>query len=365
MYGDAYCAEQSVNRFGPLITTDGAFLRADYLNWNTKTEKYQLLGAPVANNPNPAVPFTIFAPGTSTPVGFGSVPTNNGIDFSGQNGIRVTGGVSFLNGGSLEASAFFLGRRQSGYTVPLGQPVQTTILLFGLFPFPGPVLPNVLATSTLANGQVSDHLFLYNQSFSVQALSQIWGGDMTYLMDYDVSGPLQFRPLIGARYINFTERLTQVGVFADQFLGTPPFASTIQSLAINNLWGAQVGFRSSFVSKYVEFGVTPKLLLLGNTMVSTVRANQFRSITDPASEQTDVTNKFTFGSDLEGFASINITPSFSIRAGYNFMWFNTVSRPTRNIVYDDRGPAVPAIGEKTFFQSVIIHGASFGGELRF
>jgi len=365
MYGDAYCAEASVNRFGPLVTTDGAFLRADYLNWNTKSEKYQLLGAPVANNENPAVPFTFLAPGTTTPIGFGSVPTNNGIDLSGQNGIRVTGGVSFINGGSIEASAFFLGRRQSGFTIPLGQPVQTTTLLFGIFPIPGPVVPNSMATSTLFNGQVSDHLFIYNQSFTETVLSQLWGGDITYFMDYDIAGPLQLRPLIGARYINFTERLTQVGVFADPFLGTPPFASTIQSLAINNLWGAQVGFRSSFVTKWVEIGVTPKLLLLGNTMVSTVRSNQFRSTFDPPSEQTDVTNKFTFGSDLEGYATLNLTPSFSLRAGYNFMWFNTVSRPTRNIVYDDRGPAVPVIGEKTFFQSVIIHGASFGAELRF
>src|SRR4029078_6567507 len=143
-------------------------------------------------------------------------------------------------------------------------------------PGEGLTLPNVLATSTLFNGHVSDHLFLYNLSYQAVFQSQLWGGEANYFYDMDAVGFLQFRPLMGVRYINLTERLTQVGVFQDLLPG-PLVVSTIDSRTRNDLCGAQIGARTQIVTQYLEVGITPKVLFLGDTFTSIVSTNHLRT----------------------------------------------------------------------------------------
>ncbi len=99
-----------------------------------------------------------------------------------------------------------LAPKQSGYTLPLGSQfdLNQLIVLPGTTVFPvGTFVPAVVATSTLSNGQISDHLFLYNQSFTAIYTSQLWGAEANYLMG-DTVDAIQFLPLAGVRYINLT-----------------------------------------------------------------------------------------------------------------------------------------------------------------
>jgi hypothetical protein len=155
-------------------------------------------------------------------------------------------------------------------------------------------------------------------------------------------------------------------VFQDQFIGGAPVSTQIGSHNINNLWGGQIGFRAQVVPKWIEFGATPKLLMLGDTAYSSVYAARFRSNSDPTVFNDRLTNAFTFGTDVNGFASVNIAPNFSVRVGYSILWLNRVTRPHRDIVYNDNGPNAPAaIGQQTVFHDIFIHGFNFGCELRF
>lgn len=358
--------EASINRFGPRVVVDSWFLRAEYLNWNIGSPGNVPLGAPVAGVQNQAVPFTIFVPGTQIPFAYGYVPTTNSINLTDTSGVQVTAGVEFIDGGQFELSAFMLARKQSGFTLPLGLPFDLSALGFGSgIPGTGPLVPIVVATSTLQNGQIANDLFLYDKSFQAIFTSQLWGAEANYLWGETVDA-FQFLPLAGARYMNLTETLTQIGVFQDPFIGGPIVSTQIGARTINNLWGGQVGFRGQMITKYLELGVTPKLLMLGNTAASSVYAARFRSINDPTVYNEDVTTKFTFGTDVNAFATVNIAPNFSVRVGYNVLWINQVTRPHRDIIYDNNGPAAPAgIGQQTVFHDIFIHGFSFGAEFRF
>ena len=368
-YGDDDEVEASINRFGPRVSVASRTLRVEYLNWNIGNPGNVLLGAPVAGIADPERPFPIFAPGTTTAIAFGNVPSTDSLNLTNANGVQVTAGWDGINGGRLEVSGFMLARRQSGFTLPLGSLADLGTLGLagstgGPFP-PGTIVPTVAATSTLANGQIADHLFLYNKSFTANYTSQLWGGEANYLFG-DAVDTFQFLPLVGARYLNLTETLTQTGVFQDPFVATAPVSSQIGSHTINNLWGGQVGFRAQVVTKWLEFGVTPKLLLLGDSAYSSVYAARFRSNSDPTVFNDDLTTKFTFGADVGAFVTVNVAPNFSVRGGYNLLWINQVTRPNRDIVYNDNGAAAPAgIAQQTIFHDIFINGFSFGCEFKF
>ncbi len=66
------------------------------------------------------------------------------------------------------------------------------------------------------------------------------------------------------------------------------------------------------------------------------------------------------------FVTVNVAPNFSVRGGYNLIWINQVTRPARDIVYNDNGPSAPAgIAQQTIFHDIFINGFSFGCEFKF
>jgi hypothetical protein len=369
--------EPSINMVGPQVKVNSWFLRAEYLNWNTRLPKNALLGAPVFGDfvTNPSQPFLIFAPNTNTVLGYGYVPNLNGINLNDNSGVRVTTGIDFINGGSLEISGFMLARKQSGYSIPLATAglFDPSILLFQQYGIgtgvPGnqALVPYVAATSTLVNGSTdSSELFLYNNGYTVTYTSQLWGGEANYLMDGDASEIVQFQPLIGARYLNLTERMTINGIQLDRFNpGSAPLDTTILSTAMNNIWGGQIGLRASVNTKYLEFGATPKLLFMGDTAANTVSASNFTVPNNGTTSQSDVTTRFTFGSEANAFVNINLTPNFTIHTGYTVLWINQVSRPYKNVYYNDAGQAGPPIGLQYVPHDVMFYGFNFGCEFRF
>ncbi len=373
-YGTAEDVEPSINMFGPQAKVNSWFLRAEYLNWNIGSPGNVPIGAPVAGVPNYTKPFLIFAPNTQTAIAYGQVPTTDSMRLTDTSGIQVTTGLDLIDGGQIEVSAFMLGKKQTGFStnyanIPLFDPAQLLFHQYGIgtgVPGTQGLVPNVAATSTLANGQLSNHLFLYNQSFAATYISQLWGGEANYLIDDYAGDVAQFLPLIGARYINLTEHMNVNGVFADQFNPGSITNTSIQSMTMNNLWGGQIGFRAQIVTKYLEFGATPKLLVLGNTAVSGVDTQNFRFAGDTPTSASDVTTKFTFGGEVNGFVNINITPTFTVRGGYTLLWINQVTRPNRDIVYNDNGNSSPiGISQQFVFHDIFINGFNFGCELRF
>jgi hypothetical protein len=193
----------------------------------------------------------------------------------------------------------------------------------------------------------------------------LWGGEANYLYDLDAVGFLQFRPLIGVRYLNLTERLTQTGVFQSD-LPIAPIVSTIDAHTTNNLWGAQVGFRTTVVTQYLEVGLTPKILFLGDSMTANVFTNHLRSNSDPTVGSISTTTAGVFGTEVGSFAQINLSPNFSIRGGYNLLWLGRVTRPQKDVYYNDNGSsAAPAIASRLVFSDILITGFSVGAELRY
>ncbi|MGE5194803.1 MAG: BBP7 family outer membrane beta-barrel protein [Deltaproteobacteria bacterium] len=369
-YGSVDEVQAAGRRVGPRARVDGTFLRVEYLNYNFKNPGHELLGAPVAGVADPTKPFLVFPPGAPAPLAFAVVPSTQSIDLSNTSGVQVTGGMSFIDGGSLEVSAFMLARKQSGFRMLPGQNIPFDTDFDGTIDPPavelaeGESLPLNVATSTLFHGQLSDHVFLYNVSYQAVMQSQLWGGEANYFFDVDDIGMLRFRPLIGARYLNLTERLTQVGVFQDILPG-PPIVTTIDSHATNNLWGPQIGFRTQIVTKYLEVGLTPKLLFLGNTAQVNVFTNHLRSNVDPVVGSGDHTTTFSFGADVGTYAQLNLSPHFSIRGGYNLLWLNRVTRPHKDVYYNDNGPlAPPAVVSRTVFSDILINGFSVGAQFQ-
>jgi hypothetical protein len=107
-------------------------------------------------------------------------------------------------------------------------------------------------------------------------------------------------------------------------------------------------------------------MFLTNTMSASFPTNHLTSNADPYTKSDDVTTQFSLGVDVGTYGQINITDNLRIRVGYNFYWFNRVTRPQNNIFYNDNGfAAPPGIVANLIKQDFIVHGVSVGGDLRF
>ncbi|MGQ0633120.1 MAG: BBP7 family outer membrane beta-barrel protein [Planctomycetaceae bacterium] len=352
--------------YGPLACTDGGFLRAEYLNWNFSDPKNTLLGAPVAGIGNPAAQFPVFEPGTNNIIAVTSVPTTTPMGLNDISGIRVTGGVDLTYGGAIEVSAFMTRVKETGFVVGQDQFSQLHFVTNPGEPLSGHLVPTTVSTSVLQFGQISDNLLLYNQSYTATLQSQMWGGEANWIGDFDRVGFIWCNPILGVRYFNLHERLTQTGIFQDNTILAPAIVSTIDSVTYNNLYGPQAGARLEMMTKFIQLGLESKLMFLTNTMLASVATNRLRSNADPYVKTDDLTTQFSFGVDIGTYGAINITEHLSIRVGYNFYWFDRVTRPESNIYYNDNGPvAPPGFVTNLTTQNFIVHGVSVGGDLRF
>ncbi|MFN0051260.1 MAG: BBP7 family outer membrane beta-barrel protein [Planctomycetales bacterium] len=361
-YGDQqdYQSEQAPARYSSEPLFNGGFIRAEYLHWNLPDPGTTLLGAAVNNIANPTDPFVVYFPGTSLPQAVTRIPTAQSVKLADVNGIRTTVGLELFHGGTIEVGAFMLAKKQSGFEID--NFASTSV---GSFPF-FRNLPGTVGTSLLENGQVSDTVLLYNQSFSVTYASQVWGAEANYVIDNDNGGLFHLNPTVGLRYFNIHETMNQRGVFQDTTLGGPEIVTTIGSSAYNNLYGGQFGARLELVTKYFNLGLDPKLMLLGNSMFAQVDTNHLRSNNDPFTSSSDRVNRFSLGVDIGTYATLNLRPNFSVRVGYNLIWLNRVTRPEDNIYYNNNGLSnPPAVGTNLTDHDFMVHGVSVGGELRF
>lgn len=343
------------------VWCDGGFVRVEYLNWTLRRPGLELLGAPTLTRRDPTIPFNVFFPGSSVPIAVTTIPNLDSILLRNNNGMRLTGGLDFFNGGGIELSAFMLEKANSGFT--LDNFGQTNPIGLGF----NVAVPVTVGTPTLVNGQLSDNIELYNQSFTAFYESQLWGAEGNFLFDLATDGPFQLRPMIGGRYISLDERLSQRGVFRDFVSGQPDVNTEIDSNTKNALGGGQIGLRTQFVTRWFEIGGDAKLAFLGNSMNAFVRTNHFRSNLDPVVATKDNLDAFSLGVDLGGWLTVNLTQHFSVRAGYSFLWLNRVTRPEDNIYYNDNGPfpTPPGVVAKLVKSDFAVYGFNIGGELRY
>jgi hypothetical protein len=319
----------------PRLFSGSGFVRVEYLNYNISEPGDVLLGAPLANNAYPTDPFVIFAPNSFAPSFYGIVPSAKMFDLRDNSGIKTTLGFDLTHGDSVEISVFMLAQKKSGF---VRNELGTSLVDIGGFLF---ALPNVYATSMLLNGQVGETLFVYNDGYAAFYQSQVWGAEANYLHDLDTYGAVHFRPMIGARFLNINERVSQYGRFQQQ-APVPSFETSIESDTQNYLGGGQIGARVEMVTHLFDFGAEAKWLMLANSKYADVATNNLRFNGDPYVQTSDNTTQVSTGFDLTGWGVLHVHPKFDLRIGYNFLWLTGITRPEDNVYYNENGITRPA-----------------------
>lgn len=324
---------------------EGGYVRTEYLNWNIGNPGDTLFGAPVLNNQDPRQPFVATDP-FGTVLGLAIVPSAEQMQLDSNNGFRGTIGAEFVNGGAMELGAFVLAPTTSGFTYG-------NLLTQGL----------LVGTSTFVGGKLANNIEFYNDYYQATYRSQVWGAEGNFLLDYDRSGLIEFRPLVGFKYVSLNEKLHQRGNFKDLIL---IFDTTtdIESTTYNNLYGPQIGFRTEIVTQYFTLGVEPKLAVTANTMIANVRTRNFRSVSDG---EVSTSQHFTGVSpifEVGAYGVIPITKYASLRVGYNLMYLLNVTRPEDNIYYNDNGPLPipPDVVVSATLHDLAIQGLTLGAE---
>jgi hypothetical protein len=351
------------------------YARAEYLNWSISDPGHTLLGAPIVGNPDPTKPFTVVDQGNNV-IGVATVPTTENMHLRDNSGGRIVLGTEFNYGGTLEVGGFVTEKTRS-FTTPvgLGELVQydrVPIPLTNPVQFQPVFAPRVIGNSTFVNGQLANNIELYNQSYTATYFSQLWGADANYYFDTDRDGLFQFQPSVGFKYVGLREKLLQRGTFRDStFNPAIDTNSEIDSLTRNNMFGPTVGFKSELVGKYLSFGFDNKLGFLANDHTGEVRTIRFRSNVDPEVRTVDRDTMLSTVYDMTVYTKWNITPRFSLRLGYNFMYLGRVTRPEDNIFYNDNGAFVPPfaltppdVRVNMTRHDIRVHGFNLGGEYR-
>lgn len=337
------------------------WIRLEYLNWTIEDSGTNLLsGDPtaffdprdeidvVAQTGQIGTGDTPIIPGFFT-LGNAVIPTMQGLQSREENGFRGTMGLP-LSFGAFEASAFVLDE-----TTDKTNEVQ-----------PGGLVPpftTFIAINLESNGAPSDQLLLFDSDYQTRYRVQTFGGDVKLLWDLK-ENPTGFnhQVLASYRYLNFTEQLTQIGVF-DNFGAAVANTSVIDSYSENHVHGPVVGFRTELVESWFRIGVEPRLMLGFNTFEAQVETTNLRNDTDGTVFTKEHATRFAPGFDLNVYGRIRMNSHFWLTVGYDLMWLGRLTRADDNIFYNDLGAASPPdVRVRPQFQDVKIQGYSVGGE---
>jgi hypothetical protein len=326
-----------------------SWIRFDYLNWNIDGPGNDLLGARMATL-DAREPFQAFDPGNIPRVGVaGLVPDLQDVELDNMNGIRATVGIP-MQTGSLEFDVW--GIAQASQERVIGPQID---LLTGAV-----VLPAITLTSA---GTPSDStMVLFDTNYRNEIRSTLFGTQANYYFNpMSTATHVTTKPLLGFRYVRFKEELEIQGV--DAATGTNP---RLSSSSHNNLFGPQVGFRTSVDTEWFSVGIEPKVMFGVNRHEDTVSASD---ILDPGNAIRTENNDTDFAPviDLSSYLRINVSRSCSLYGGYQILVLTNASRPSDQIRYD--APLVPTddprIGLRKDREAVLTHGFMVGGEFRF
>ena len=355
---DAWDGNGPIEQFLSYMVHKTTF-RLDYMLWSFDEPGMVRLGAPRADvlpnsTPFEAEPFEVFDQATGVSRGFATVPNLFDTSLRDVNGIR---GTLTMPSKAVDFELSFWVTQQTGDQQQLDV-------------FPG---TNLIATSLLLNGDVSDNAVIYDLLYRSDLTSEVWGthglfvwNDPLYTQFTD-GVKIQVRPMLGFRFVNLKERLLQTGV--DTLGGLePPRTAVIDSETNNNVYGPEFGLRAELVNPYFTLGLQPRITFGLNDFSAQVRSDQILSATE-ATRLTRVTRiDFTPIFEFNAYAKVHVTDNLSIHVGYDFMWLNRVTRPYNNIRYNEirvGGNSFSDISLREDLEDFYLQGLTVGGELRF
>lgn len=396
------------------------WFRPEYLNWNINGPGNQLLGEQTAsgvrqtyfgfsspppsflNQPNvpikPGMDFitpTVFS--VNNVIGTTRTPDLSDVSISNLNGFRGTFGIPTKTG-QLELSSFVLGARsvfspqasifvpgsliqgQIGNTDPFwttGNPQTDPVLFAGVYRLPdgsfptanglppeNPHISTFFTQVALVNGQHSDaaEAFInYDISYQSRLTTSVWGSEGNFVFDStDPNSPLQIRPTLGFRYLNFRDRLDQNGFYYSDSTRTVAVERDINSAANNNFYGPQVGLRAEASFWNFLVGFEPKVMLGLNTWQSNLDTVHVFGAVDPLQSFQQRSTTFAPVVDLKGYGNFAINNNLSAYFSYNFMYATNVIHSYNNFTYNN-----PSFFMNKNYGTAMIQGFSFGFDLRF
>ena len=249
------------------------------------------------------------------------------LKFDFEPGTLITLGYMFSQGWGLEGTYW----GQFGYS--------TGYLLQGLNNLS---LPGALGSTTFGDFQgVSQMSAVYN--------SDINNFELNFVIPYD---GWQF--LTGFRYFELEEAL--------DLNGNAGFESSDYLVSTHNdLWGWQLGGRGLWYWGRVEFSVTAKAGIYGDS------AEQHQVIGDFGNflERRDVRASQTtaaFIGELGAYVKVPLTPWLALRGGYTFVWVNNLALAPNQLDFTNTPTSGQAINSHS---SLLLDGLNIGLEARF
>lgn len=250
------------------------------------------------------------------------------LRFDPQAGLRTIFGVGLRNGTSLEASYFGI-QNWSATSAVVGNADLR--------------IPGDLALSS------SD--FFGASRIAVAYSADVHNAEINY---YQRVGASAFEWLTGIRYLELSENLDLHS--ADTNGGTSDYLVTTK----NRSYGAQLGGRWRGQGSVLGFDVTGKVALFGND------ARQSNFVGD---QDNSIVLRNTGGSsanlaflgELGVNGTLRLTRSAHLRAGYNVMWLQGVSRAPDQLDFSDATNSGAALRHDS---TALFHGANLGLEFR-
>jgi Putative beta barrel porin-7 (BBP7) len=348
---------------------------AEYLLWWVRDMNTPPLVT--TGNPHDAVPGALGQPGTV--VLFGDKP----LDFDSNSGVRFTigGWLDPEETWGLEGSGFLLERRSVNFAAQsdaAGNPP----LYVPFFRVP----TNAEGSLTLA-----DPLFGFAGGITVQATTELFGGELNLLRRVSSGSRFTADLLAGVRYLQLRENLVMNGNLND-FIDDIQAAYTEGFSTRNEFWGGQLGARGGYQWGSLGVDATVKVAL-GNTTEQVVA---FGTVTQggpgapfpgtvvgtspggavfvqPSNLGSQTHGAFSVVPQVQGQIHYDFGRYVRATVGYDYLYWSNVVRPGDQIgrVVNDTqaiggtlvGAARPApqFNHTDFYA----HGVSFGLEFRY
>ncbi len=357
-----------------------SYYRGEFLLWSASKPGNVLLGAEPASGfipgtiltPVPPNTFTVTAnPLTGNPA-TAVVPSLSAFDLKNMNGYRGTIGLP-IGPGNFELSAFVIAPHKNEFDGSSQITQEVPADLLATPPILNPIPANFIGQPINVAGV--QNVMLYMNGYEAIMQTSIWGSEANYIIDAPNAGTgdlLTFSPIIGFRYLNYRESLSQAGgyeVVTDPTTNpvtTTPASRAIYSQTNNNSYGPQIGVRSELAISRLTFGAEPKIMLGLNSYTASMS-----TINVPFDNPANNTNQnyhkqsttFSPVADLRVYSRFQLSQYAFAYVAYNLMYVGNISRP-----YDSIGYNISGTGQGLFNpQSTdsIIQGLSVGGELRF
>ncbi|MBL8814974.1 MAG: BBP7 family outer membrane beta-barrel protein [Planctomyces sp.] len=358
-------SEQPIEKFLTEVTRR-SWIKVEYLHWDFDVAGGDTLGAPVNGIRDLSDTFEGFDNlNGGASVGETLIPTTTSLGISDASGVRGTWGLH-LNGGEMEMNFFGTEQADGSYdirNIAAFRPAATPAI--------GTAIRPNYAIPLLLNGVPGDtsnlNAIIIDDSLSIGMSSQIWGAEVTLLTDAYLPGEgFKWQWLGGFRYVSLDESFNLRGVYNNGG-ADPDRITSINSSAVNNVYGPEIGARASLVHRWFTLAATPRVTFGLNDYTTHLQEDALGAGVTNSSTSEEI--DFSTITQLNLTGEVHVNTHLSFYAGYDFMWMPRVSRPNTNIRYDSTNSAaggfVTNIGLVPELENFIVEGVSLGAVFRY